>query len=542
MVGEVLERGRMSFASAAWLDAFASLTRADEAGLLEASDLEQLATSAYMLGREDDYVRALERAHYAHLDAGEVPRAALATWWIGLSLLLRGEGAPATGWFARGERLLEREERDSAARGYLRLAQMLQSFVEGDFEAAREAAAEAVEIGERFADRDLVALGVMDQGHALLELGRTREGLRLVDESMVAVTSGELSPIVAGILYCNTISVCQGAYELRRAREWTDALTLWCERQPDMVAHTGVCLVHRAEIMRLQGTWQAALLEAERVGTQGALNQRALGHALLVQGDLHRLRGDFIAAEEAYRSATRQGNEPQPGFALLRLAQGKVDAALAAIRRVVGETGEPLARAGLFPAYVEIALAASEVDEAARASDELVEIATAHGTDALRAMSSSARGAVSLAGDEAATAVTVLREALRAWQELEAPYESARVRVLVGLACAKLGDSDGCALELETARGVFDDLGAIPDVARVDSLLAPADVRDTGGLTARELQVLRLLAAGETNKAIASQLVLSERTVDRHVSNIYGKLGVSSRAAATAYAYEHELV
>ncbi len=253
VVGDVLERGRMSFANAAWADAFEALSRADEAGL-EPDDLELLARAAYMLGRDEDYVDGLTRAHYAHLDADDVPRAARCTWWIGLNLLLRGEGAPAMGWFARGERLLEREERDCAERGYLLLARMLQSFDEGDFEAARAAAAEAVEIGERFGDRDLVALGVMDQGHALLELGRTREGLRLVDESMVAVTSGELSPIVAGILYCNTIAVCQGAYELRRAREWTDALTLWCERQPGMVAHTGVCLVHRAEIMQLRGS------------------------------------------------------------------------------------------------------------------------------------------------------------------------------------------------------------------------------------------------------------------------------------------------
>jgi DNA-binding NarL/FixJ family response regulator len=540
MVGDVLERGRTSFAGASWLDAFESLSRADEASDLEPGDLELLATSAYMLGREDDYVRVLERAHYAYLDAGEVPRAARCAWWIGLSLLLRGEGAPAAGWFARGDRLLEREERDCADHGYFRLAHMLQSFGEGDFEAARGAAAEAVEIGERFGDRDLVALGVMDQGHALLELGRTRDGLRLVDESMVAVTSGELSPIVAGILYCNTIAVCRKAYELRRAREWTDALTLWCERQPDMVNHTGVCLVHRAEIMQLQGTWQAALDEAARVGTEGVLNQRAFGRALTLQGDLHRLLGDFGTAEERYRSAARSGDEPQPGLALLRLAQGNVDAAIAAIRRVVGEAGEPLMRAALLPAYVEIALAAGELDEAARASSELDSISGSHGTEALGAMSAFARGAVSLAQGEAAAALTALREALRAWLELEAPYESAKARVLVGLACAELDDADGSALELEAARSVFEELAAVPDVARVDSLRAGAS--DAHGLSARELEVLRLLASGQTNKAIASQLVLSERTVDRHVSNLYAKLGVSSRAAATAYAYERRLV
>jgi DNA-binding NarL/FixJ family response regulator len=535
----------VSAARGAWLDAYESLTRADAAGQLAPDDLELLATAAYMLGRGDDYVRGLERAHYAHLDAGSVPRAARCAWWIGLDFFLRGEAAPARGWFARGERLLDRDELECVECGYVRLGRMLQHFADGDFEAARSIAAEAVEIGQRFGDRDLVAIGVMDQGHALLELGRTDEGLRLVDESMVAVTTGELSPIVTGILYCNTIAVCQSSYEVRRAREWTTALTLWCEREPEMVAHRGVCLVHRAEIMQLQGAWQAALDEAQRVVgglAQGVLNQRASGPALYVQGELHRLRGDFEAAEKAYRIATRQGCEPQPGLALLRLAQGKGEAALAAIRRVVGETARELRRAALLPAYVEIALAGGEVGEAERASDELTHISEAHRSTALAAMSAHARGAVALARGDASAALTALRPALDAWQELEVPYEAARARFLVALACAALGDEDTAAFELQAARGVLEDLGAVPDVAILDALLTFRAPRDTHGLSRRELQVLRLLASGESNKEIATTLVLSERTVHRHVSNIYAKLGVSSRAAATAYAYEHGLL
>jgi DNA-binding CsgD family transcriptional regulator/tetratricopeptide (TPR) repeat protein len=539
-----LERGRASYAKHAWLDAYESLARADDKRPLGAEDLELLARSAFMLGRDDEYVRGLERSHYAHLDAGEVPEAARCTWWIGLNLLLRGEAAPASGWFARGERLLEREERDCVERGYLRLARMLQHFADGDFEAAYAKAAEAAEIGERFDDPDLVALGVMDQGHALLELGRTKEGLRLVDESMIAVTTGQLSPIVAGILYCNTIAFCQKAYELRRAQEWTTALTLWCERESEMVAHTGVCLVHRAEIMQLRGAWEAALDEARSVGrrAEGVLNQRAWARALYLQGELHRLRGDFANAEEAYRAAMRQGAEPQPGLALLRLAEGNVEAALAAIRRAIGEISVPLKRAALLPAYVEIALAAAEVEEAERARDDLAELARVHGSDALGAMSARAAGAVALARGDAAAALTALRRAWNAWQELGAPYEAARARVLVALACAALGDEDTVALELEAARTVFGELGAGPDLARVDSVLTPSASGDTHGLTRRELQVLRLVASGKTNGEIATELVLSERTVDRHVSNVYAKLRVSSRAAATAYAYEHQLV
>ncbi len=419
---------------------------------------------------------------------------------------------------------------------------MLASFADGDFLAASDAAAAAIEIGQRFGDRDLVALGVMDQGHALLELGRTSDGLRLIDESMVAVTSGELSPIVAGILYCNTIAVCRDAFEVRRAREWTAALTAWCERQPDMVAHKGVCLAHRAEIMQLQGAWTDALEEAAHVTVEGLLNRRASAAGLYVQGEIHRLRGELDAAEEAFRLSARQGGDAQPGMALLRLAEGKREAAVAAIRRAAAETTVPLQRARLLPAYVEIALAVGEVDEAARASDELTALAETHGGDALRAMSAFTRGHTSLARGEIDEASTALREALLLWLTLEAPYEAARTRVLLGRVCTEHGDHDGAALELEAARASFEELGARADLERLESSSGAPASRNAHGLSPRELEVLRHLATGRTNRAIASALVLSERTVDRHVSNVYAKLGVSSRAAATARAYELHLV
>jgi DNA-binding NarL/FixJ family response regulator len=347
---------------------------------------------------------------------------------------------------------------------------------------------------------------------------------------------------VAGIVYCYTINVCRSVHELRRAREWTTALTHWCDGQADMVAHKGVCLVHRAEIMQLLGAWESALEEARRAGEPPVTGRRVSAEAHYVQGELHRLQGDFDAAEEAFRFAARLGSDAQPGLALLRLAQGNGEAAFAAIRRALGETGDVLGRVALLPAYVEIALAAGEVDEAERASAELAEISDAQRSDALAARSGGARGAVALERGDASEALIALRRSLQAWQELEAPYEAARARVLVGLACAALGDDDGATLELEAARSVFADLGARPDLARVASLLAPGSSQNAHGLSPRELEVLRLVASGETNKAIAAALVLSERTVDRHVSNTYAKLGVSSRAAATAFAYEHGLV
>lgn len=527
------------------MDAYESLSRADQAAPLGPEELELLARSAYMLGRDDDYVSGLERAHHAYLDAGELPPAVRCAFWIGHNLAFRNETGPALGWFARAHRLIEREERDCVERGYLLIPAMLEHAFSGDFEAACATAAEAAAIGERFGDQDLVAIALMEQGHALVKQGRTAEGLRLVDETMVAVTAGELSPIVAGIVYCNTIGFCQSVYELRRAREWTAALTRWCEQQPNMVAHRGLCLVHRAEIMTLGGAWRDALEEARRVGehfTAGVLNQRALGHAAYRQGEVHRLQGEVGAAEAAYQEASRFGREPQPGLALLRMAQGSGDAATAAIRRALSETTQPLKRAALLPAYVEIMLAAADVEEARTSCRELEEIAERQESEALAAMSAHAWGAVGLAEGDARPALAALRRAWQAWQELEAPYEAARTRVLVGLACRSLGDEDTAALELEAARGVFAQLGAAPDVARVDSLARRAASGDPHGLTARELQVLRLVAAGKSNRTIAADLFISDNTVRRHLQNIFRKIGVSSRAGATAFAFQHDLI
>jgi DNA-binding CsgD family transcriptional regulator len=539
-----LGRGRESYARRAWMDAYRSLSRADQASPLGAEDLELLATSAFMLGRDDDCLSSLERAHHAYLDAGEAMRAVRCAFWLVINLALGGEMSRATGWLGRAQRLVERDGGDCVERGYLLVPIMLRHEAAGDWEAAYAAAADAAEIGERFGDADLLALAIHEQGCALIQQERVEEGLGLLDEAMVAVIAGELSPIVTGIVYCSVIMGCQEVYALRRAQEWTAALTRWCEEQPEMVAFSGRCLVHRAEIMELHGAWREALEEARRAHQrclQGK-NQSAAAQAFYRQAEVHRLQGRFSAAEEAYRDASRCGCEPQPGLALLRLAQGNDDAAAAAIRRAVGETTEPLKRARLLPAYVEIMLAVGDVQEARSACRELEEISARYESGMLGAMSAHAEGAVDLAEGDARAALLALRHAWQMWQELEVPYEAARVRVLLGLACRTLGDDDTAALELEAARNVFAQLGAAPDLAHADSLTRRAASVDARGLTPRELQVLRQLAAGRTNKAIAAELVLSERTVDRHVSNIFTKLGVSSRTAATAYAYKQQLL
>ena len=535
---ERLERARQAHARCAWEDAYWSFSSADARSGLGGDDLDRLAEAAYMLGRDDDYLRALERAYHAHVEAGAVRRAVRSAFWAGLKLLLRGEAARANGWFGRAERLLDRDGVDCVERGYLLIPAML-ACVGRDDEAVCATAAEAAAIGERFGERDLVALVVEEQGHALVRLGRVEQGLRLIDETMVAVVAGELSPIVTGLVYCNTIAFCQDALELRRAREWTEALAGWCDRQPEMVAHTGVCLVHRAEILELAGDWEVALQEARRAGDRFGEVSVAAGHAVYRQGEVHRVRGELGAAEEAYRRASRCGFEPQPGLALLRLAQGRGEAAASAIRRALSETADPLRRLRLLPAGVEILLAAGAGEEARAASGELERLAERHDSAMGRALAAHAAGAVALAQGAAGAALQALRRACRAWHELDVPYEAARARVLVALACRSVGDEDSAQLELEAARDAFAGLGAGHDADRVDGLLRGAALH---GLTPRQLEVLRLVAIGRSNREIAAELVISEHTVARHVQNILATLRLRSRTAASAFAFEHDLL
>jgi ATP/maltotriose-dependent transcriptional regulator MalT len=373
----------------------------------------------------------------------------------------------------------------------------------------------------------------------LVLAGHVDEGFALLDEAMVAVTTGDLSPFVVGIVYCGVILACQSVFAVDRAREWTLALTAWAEQQRDLVAFTGRCLIHRAEILQLSGSWPDALEEA-RLAERRLLETKnpAAGLASYRQGELLRLLGELDAAEEAYRDASRLGWEPQPGLAQLRLAQGRGDAALAAIRRASAEIHEPLKRAALLPAHVEIALAEGDVDEARTACLELRELAQKYESPMLGAMVAHARGAVALAEGDARGALVSLRDAQRAWLELDAPYEVARTRMLLARACSALGDEEAAALEREAACDILRRLGATHDLAGLDTAVA----REPHGLSPRELDVLRLLAKGKSNREIAAALIISEHTVARHLQNIYAKLCLTSRSAATAYAFEHGLV
>jgi ATP/maltotriose-dependent transcriptional regulator MalT len=536
---QVLAAGRASFGRQAWGDACAQLSEADKEAALALEDLERLAVAAFMVGRDGDSIDIWARAHRECVRVGDAVGAARCALRLGTELLLMGDMAQGGGWLARSRRIIEEGDLDCVERGWLLVQAAIQCFDEDPL-TAHATFDQAVEIGARFGDPDLVAMARSGQGWALIRLGRTAAGVALLDEAMVAVTAGEVSALVAGGVYCVAIEACQEVFDLRRAGEWTASLTRWCESQPDLVPYRGQCLAYRAEIMRLRGDWRDALEEAQRAGERLA-GHPAIGLVFYEQGELHRLRGDFAEAEEAYRQANLWGHSPQPGLAELRLAQGDVAAAAAAIRRVVDEAQDRVTRSRVLAASVEIALATDDVGAARAAADELSGIAADLGAPLLGAVAARARGAVLLAEGDARVACDTLRRAWTAWRNLDAPYEAARVRVLVGLACRALGDEDTAEMEFDAARVAFEQLGAGPDVARVDSLVRPAPSGEPHGLTPRESQVLRLVSAGLTNRAIAAELVLSERTVDRHVSNIFTKLGVSSRAAATAYAYEHHV-
>ena len=540
-VEDELERGRGACARRAWAEAYESLTSAEAASPLAADDIGLLATAAYMLGRDDESMSLLDRAHQAYLEAGATQRAVNCAMWICLHHASRGEMGPAGGWLARAERLLGDD--DCAERGYLLIPAAFGAEAAGDLETAATTASAAVEIARRFGDPDLYALAAHTQGRFVIGQGRIDDGFRLLDEAMVAATSGSVSPIVTGLVYCGVILACVEVLDVRRAHEWTEVLSRWCDEQPGLVAFTGRCLVHRAELMQLHGAWPDALEEARRAAerlVQG-FNRAAAAQAFYRQGELLRLSGRLDEAEEAYGASSSFGWEPQPGLALLRLAQGRPEAAAAAIRRALGETAIWSRRAVLLPAQVEIALAQGELEEAREASRELGALAARHGGVMLQALAAMALSAVHLVASEPSDALTAARRASELWRVLEAPYEEACARVAIGLACSALGDDDTAALELAAARATFAELGAFPDLGRVQARVGgPAP--DRHGLTARELEVLRLVAAGQSNRAIASALVLSEHTVARHLQNIFRKLDVSSRTAASAFAYEHDLV
>ena len=539
-----LARGRDAFARQAWSEACRQLMTADNETPLEPEDLDSLATAAFLVGEDTVCIDALTRAHQGFLERGHPIRAARCAVWLSFAMFERPAlQSQATGWVARARRLFDECATDCAECGFLLCAEAFMRVRANDPAGAGALFAQAVDVGTRFKDRDVLALARQGQGRVLLFQNKTGEGFAMLDEVMVSVTCGEVHPIISGVVYCSVLSACHDLFDLRRAKEWTTALTAWCEAHPDMLFR-GECLVRRSEMLQLQGAWDEALAEAEHACAR--LDARSHPRDAVTSpyraAELHRLRGEFQKSEELYRRASQAGRTPHPGLALLRLAQGQVDAAAVAIRHELEQRRSPGSRAETLRAAGEILLAAKDTAAARNAAEELSRIARAINAPFLNASSAAAAGAVALAEGDAASAVAQLRDACAIWRELEAPYELARAREVTGLAFRQLGDEEGGQLELEAASETYERLGARPDAARVASLATTSSPDVHGPLTGREVEVLRLIAAGKTNRAIATELTISEKTVARHVSNILTKLDLPSRSAATAYAYSRNLV
>ncbi|HEY8169401.1 MAG TPA: helix-turn-helix transcriptional regulator [Candidatus Limnocylindrales bacterium] len=539
---ELIGQGRTAYARMAWQDALDALTAADGAAPLASADLERLAMAGYLLGRSEAAADVLARAYQEALRDGEEVRAARAAFWLGFALMSSGEMARGGGWLSRAEHLLAGRP-ETVEHGYLLLPAAMGSLDGGEWSTAADTFREIGAFGERYGDADLATFARLGQGQASIGAGDTAAGMALLDEAMVAVTAGEVSPLVSGIVYCAVVEACHRSFDVRRAREWTQALDRWVDAQPDLVLFRGQCLLYRARLLVLNGAWRAAADEGRRAldWLVGPPPEPEVGEALYQQGELHRLGGRTTDAEAAYRAANRAGRQPEPGLALLRLAQGRTEAAAASLRRELDETSDRLARPAALAAYVDVMLVAGDIAAARIAAGELSAIATDIGAPLLGALADRTDGAVLLAGGDAQGALGALRRAWSAWHDLDAPYEAARTRLLIGRSCRALGDEDTARMEFEAAADAFRALGARPSMAEADAFTQKAGTAP-GGLTRREIEVLRLVATGKTNRAIATELVISDKTVARHVSNILTKLDLPSRAAATAFAYDHGLV
>lgn len=540
-MGDGVGRARDAFNQKAWRRAYVELSAAAVAEPLEVDDLERLASAAYLAGLGDESRAAWIKAHEKCADVGDVARAARCAFWLAFALLNSGDLTRGGGWIDRAQRLLDDRKIDCVERGYLRYAAAMRAAFSGDVRVGHEAFHAAAEIGVLFHDAELAALARIGEGRCLIYLDRVDEGVALLDEGMVAIEANDVSAIAIGDAYCTAIEGFNELFDVRRAHAWTAALSRWIDGQPELVLYRGQCLIHRAEMLYLRGDWDAAADQIEQACRRLAdpMRQPALGAAAYLKGDLHRLRGEDRAAEAEFRLASELGRDPQPGLALLRLASGRVEAAAAAIRRAYGEAGDPMSRSRLVAGYVEITLAHGDAAAARSAVDELGTVAGVLGQPLPTALHLQLLGAVLLAEDQPESALSALREALAGWHELEAVYEAARTRVLIAAACRAVGDDDSAEMELAGAIPVFDRLNAVRDVAaaRAGVHVAPS----SSGLTSREEEVLVHIAKGLTNRQIAERLVLSEKTVATHVGHILTKLGLPSRAAATAYAYEHGL-
>lgn len=532
-----LAEARQAFAGRDWARARELFL---DAGELTVGEVADLATACWWLGLADEAIAANEQVHRRSLRDGAPAVAAVAAVEIGFCEVVRGQPDLGAGWFARARRLLEQVP-EAPQRGFLMVIDAYAAMDSGDLDSAEHLATGVLEIGDRHQDATLQALGLFLSGSLALRTGATVVGLRLLDEAMLPVRAGRVQPEWAGNLYCSMMQLCYELGDLPRARGWTTLTEQWCRGFAPAVIFTGICRVHRAQLFQVQGEWDRAEQEARRaIADLADLDLVVVAEAHYRLGEVHRLRGDLQAAQAAYRSAHALGRDPAPGLALLHLCRGHVRVAGSILDAALAATGTPLARAPLLAARSEAALAAGEPRRATRCVEELRRIAEQHASPGWCAESRRWQGAVLLTCGQHADAVAVLREARGRWQRIGAPYQVARIRLDLAAALEALGDSDTAEREREEAAVLLERLGARRDLGRLRARRRAR--RRPGDLSVREREVVTAIADGTSNRAAADLLQISERTVARHLANVYLKTGACSRTGAVAWARDRDLL
>jgi len=471
-----LEAGREAAERGAWPEAYELLIAADKNGTLAGSDLELLSHAAMWTGHLTASIEYAERAYARYSDASEMEKAAMVALALAAEYRNKLQLSASQGWHQRAARLLESIE-ESPAHGFLALQKSMIASSRGGYDEALEHIQAALDIATRHHDRDLLAQATLREGVARVNSGDVDQGLALIDEVTAAAIAGELDPLSTAIIYCNAIDACRDLGDYSRAGEWEQTATRWCERMA-IAGFPGMCRVDRAELMRLRGAWNDADQELQRATEELAdFNPRVAGQAFYEIGEIRLRMGDLEAAEQAFNQARDMARDPEPGLSLLRLAQGKADAASRSIKRALEEESlVRLDRARLLPAQVEIALVAGDVKTARAAAEEIDAIANDYKisdrmTPALEASAQTAWGAVRLAEQDTEGAITCLRRAIKLWQEVDHPYEGAKTRFLLAGAYREQGDEDGAKSELQAAQSAFERLGARLDAQRTGERL-----------------------------------------------------------------------
>lgn len=522
-----------------WMARFQELSGRRDA--LAPDELDELGLAAWLIGREQDCEQAWIDAQQAHLTLGDADAAMRCVFWLGFTLFEGGNPVKGGAWMSR---LFELHAGHPSARADAIVAacELFRAYSEGRLEDSLTRGETAVALARETGEAELEVLTTMGLGRALVHSGRLAEGFARMDAVMLAITTGVASDRVAGPAFCAVIASCLDRWDVERAQVWIRDLNDWCDAQQGLSPFRGDCSVNRAAVMRLGGEWE----EAEAMLTElceHARRRETLENAFYWLGDLRRLTGRADEADAAYHHAAELGREVQPGLGLLRRDTGHPGAARAGVSRALESSPPPGTRAELLAAQVDLETDGADLDVAQRASAGLRKLGDALDTPYLRALADRATAQVMIASDAADQALPLLRASWSTWRQLDAGYDAAITRIHLGRASRALGDEDAAQLEFDAARTALTALGAVPDLARLERIAGQADaVRDDGGLSRRELEVLRLIARGESNRQIAADLFLSERTVARHVSNILTKLGLPNRTAATNFAFEHGLV